>query len=189
MKVYISAPGEPDDLEIDINEELADTCCVDSVEKLFNRMLMDVAAWCITHGITPFDVYCNTFDGDDEAGLDLGMASGSDFYGTLLNVANLSWYIMAIPPGVDEARVFALIAYRSPEYFDFDDIKNLVEGDFHGEIEEDVEEWAKRYLEETDQDLPNDLKCYFDYERFGQDVIAGLYVKAEWNGREFLYSA
>lgn len=176
-----------DNKVIDLDLLFGDECCVTDSETLFAALLVKVANWVQYSGGQFSDIYCDTFDGDDETGFDLGVAVGSDFFERLREVALMAWYMKNEGKYVEEARVFAVIENQHIKYFDFESIQSEVEDDYHGEIE-DEEDWARQYLEDTDQALPDGLESYFDYQQFGEDLIRDSFTKVEWCGQEFIYS-
>lgn len=187
MKLYVTSTKIDDDLEVDINWQLQDECCVTNAEQLFCRMLVKVCNWVANEGGELSDVYCNTFDGDEEEGFDLGLASGSEFFERLRDVALLAWYLHEKDARIDEAQVFAVIENERLKYFNFENIKESVEDDFYGEVTDGVEEWARQYMEDVDTGIPDHLKDYFDFEQYGEDLMRDAFSKVEYGGRTWLY--
>lgn len=189
MKLHITSTKIDNDLVLDSEQLCMDNCCVMTGEALFAKLLQRVCYWVTMQGGALSDVYCDTFDGDEEEDFDLGMAAGGGFFERLRDVALLIWYLKnGKATQIDEAQVFAVIENQGLKWFDFESIKSEVEDNCLGEYPDDVEEWAIEYLRETGQSLPDGLESYFDYEQFGQDMLRDNYSEVEWNGNTYLYS-
>lgn len=187
MILHVASTKIDRDLELDVSAALEATSVIDDAEKLYAWMLSKVADWVLWQGGAMDDVYCNTFDGDEEEGFDLGAASGSEFYERLRDVALLAWYLHEKDAWIDEAQVFAVIENEHLKYFNFENIKDSVEDDCYGEVTDGVEEWARQYMEDVDMGIPDHLKDYFDFEQYGEDLMRDAYSKVEYGGRTWLY--
>lgn len=188
MKLYVTSTAIDAGLEVDISWQLNDGCCVTNADQLFCRMLVKICNWVVANGGELSDVYCDSFDGNGETGFDLGLSSGADFFERLREVALLAWYIHEKGTWIEEARIFAVIENVGLKWFNFEDLESQVEDDYVGEYPDDAEEWARKWMNETDQAIPESLEQYFDYEQYGKDMLRDAHSTVEWNGQRFLYA-
>lgn len=184
MKLIIDTTGPTDQLEINIDTMLEDSLDADA---LFARVLARICQYVIRNEQSLDSFYVVQLDGDDETGLDVPSDTDVDFT-HLKEACQLFWYLAKENAWIDEGRVFVRVN-ENWRYINFDDLKSEVEDNFHTQYEDcdGPREFAKQYMEEVCDDLPEHYAPYFDYEAYGEALIQD-FEQYEWNGMTYLYS-
>lgn len=169
--------------EIDLDDLVANDSCL-SHDTLHSLIVIEVATWATKLGCSFDDVYPMHIEDDNGHQLDAGPTDNTAW---IKEVARLVWFVEQGSWSVDPDRVFAVINAVNWKYVDFDDLQSFVDDDYCQEFEGDYEDFGRERASELCEDVPEHLERYFDYERYGRDVIEG-YNAYEWNDRTFLYS-
>jgi hypothetical protein len=184
VKLIVDTTGPTDQLELDIDTMLEDALDADA---LFAKVLARICQYVIRNEQSLDSLYVVQLDGDEETGLDVPDDDGVDFT-HLKEACQLFWYLSEKDRWIDEGRVFAKVNDHW-QYTNFDDIKSEVEDDYHSQYEDcdGPEAFAKQYMEDVCDDLPEHYRSYFDYEAYGEALIQD-FEQYEWNGTTYLYS-
>jgi hypothetical protein len=86
-----------------------------------------------------------------------------------------------------EANMFlACIKNEGWSSFDWDNLNN-VEDTFHREWDGDYEEFAREWMSDVGEDLPEHLTYHFDYDEYGRALIED-YDMVEFANTEYLFN-
>ena len=100
------------------------------------------------------------------------------------NVVDLYVYLQAKP--YLEANMFlACIKNEDWDSFNWDNLDH-VEDTFHREWDGDYEEFAREWMDDVGEDLPEHLAHHFDYDAYGRDLIES-YDRVEFANEEYLF--
>lgn len=184
MKLIVDTTGPTDQLELDI-DSMVELC--EDADALFAVVLARICTYAVRNSQSLDAVFYVQLDGDEETGLDVPDDDGTDF-SHLKEACQLFWYLSEKDKWITEGRVFARLD-NNWRYVDFSDLKSEVEDDFHTEYEDcdGPAEFAKQYMEDCCDDLPEHYKSYFDYDSYGEALLQD-YDQYEWNGTNYLYS-
>jgi hypothetical protein len=170
------------DFSVDVDSAIAESVDATALcAVLLGRLLKQS----VSQGCDASDFYVYSLDGDVEKGLMMSHGNSWDF-SWLLEVSQFFWYLNEKPSHVDEAQVFACIESRGWSRIDFELLGEAVETGYHREFDGDHEEFAREYMSDSCESLPDHLESHFDYDSYGESLLE-KYEQCEWGGRTFLY--
>ena len=100
-------------------------------------------------------------------------------------IAKLAFWLHENEEEYEYGPVLATLSDSLWKYFDFDDIES-VKDEFSQEFDGDHGEYAREWLDSTDQKLPEWAEPYFNYDEYGEDLVQGM-SEREWAGTTYLF--
>ena len=85
-------------------------------------------------------------------------------------------------------RLLATIVHEEWDSFDFDDTKYWDDEFFTSFDEDDYEAFAKYEMETCDTEIPEHQHKYFDFDRYGQDLLDDDYYHTTFNGVTYVFN-
>lgn len=169
--------------KIDLSRLMELDVCLDE-DVLQTLIVIEVARWALELG-TSFDgVYPMYIHDDNDIELDAGSSDNPDW---IKEVAQFAWFVeQGSDSWVDSDQIFAVVDGVGWKWVDFDNLDDAVTDEYRSEFDGDYEEYAKEWMSEIDDGLPDHLEPYFDYEAYGEAMVQEL-NEYKWNGRTFLY--
>ena len=178
------------DFKLDLSGVMDNDDNVVCADTLYTSLLFRLAKWALERGISYDEIFplyihdAQYWDNDLSKRLDAG--SGDD--GWLKEIAQFAWFVEQDADSyIDSDQVFAVVNTLGWKYVDFDDLKSVIEDDYSREFDDDYEDFAREWMSDTGDGLPDHLEHHFDYDSYGRDLVES-YEKYEWNDRTFLYN-
>lgn len=160
------------------------------VDTLHSAIVVDVARWALSEGISVSDTYpLYIYDAEIWEGepADKQIDAGPDSETWMREVAELTWFVYHAKTYLDRDQVFAWLNKQHWKYVNFDnledDIAENYSQEFNGDHEDFAKEWMSNYCDES---IPDHLEEFFDYQAYGERLISEM-IEYEWNGTTYLY--
>lgn len=169
---------------LDLDDVWMESGVID-VESFKLAILHHIALWAMEKGYSLDRIVGFTLDND---GGEIDMRLDSDDAGDwtwLDNVANLVEHLQG-SLWLDVNMFLAAINNEGWDSFDWDNL-SAVEDRYSQEWDGDYEEFAKEWMDNTGEGLPDNLERYFDYREYGEHLIEDDYEILEFAGNSYLF--
>lgn len=185
MKIHVSSPNIDTDADFDLDDLMDNLDMVVDMETLHTALIIEIARWSLEHGAPFTDAYPTYVEDDNgnELWVHGDFTSNPEW---IKEVAQFAWFIRQEKDSwVDDDLIYAYVNGEDWRYVDFDSLKDY-EDNYSQEYDGDAEEFGRNWMYECGEGLPDNLEPYFDYERYGEDLLEG-YNQYEWNGNTYLF--
>lgn len=151
-----------------------------SEEVLSSVIMLKVAAWAVAWEIALSEVEPGkVFIGEDE--IEIGIKGN-----WMVEVAQLYFYIENLERYQEPNVYFAYLSGNGWEWSDFDNIDDWTD-EYSQEYPDDLDDYGRDRMAESEYGLPDHLDAYFDYVKYAEDQLEG-YNEYKWKGIKYLFS-
>lgn len=155
---------------------------VSDADDLFLAVIHHIALWALEngHGMDVIEGFTLDHDGDE-----LAIHSEAGDWTWLKQVCKVVAY-HENDGHVPTNAVLGSIKDAGWKWFNFDSVKDL-EDTYSQEWGGDYEDFAKEWMSNVGEDLPEHLEYYFNYQDYGENLIESDYAIIEFANEEFLF--
>lgn len=182
MHVNVDIVDKYSNEDIDISELFALDHVTDS-DELATALKLAVAKVAIDYNVGFDKIDPDYIEGDDSSdGLSIIATPGIAW---VEEVAKFAWHVLNDPDN-DEGVYFAYVSNEHWNQFDFDDMSDI-DDNFQREFDGDYADYAREWMSEMGESLPDHLENHFDYEAYGESLLDGENV-IEWGYCKYIFS-
>jgi hypothetical protein len=150
-------------------------------ETLSSAIMLKISAWSVA--------WSNTIASVDPGdllidGVDIAISTNGDW---IVELAQLFTYLNDLPRYQEPDVYLAYLNGNGWGWSDFDNIDDWTD-EFYSEYPDDLDDYGRERMSESEFALPDHLEAYFDYAQYAEDSLDEL-NKYKWNGTEYLFSS
>lgn len=165
---------------LDLDDVWAEPDVLDA-ESFKLAVLFHIALWAVEKGYSMDRIVGFTLDNDGD---EVEITSEAGDWTWLDNICHLVEHLQT--KNWLEANMFlACVKNEGWSSFDWGNLSN-VEDTFSQEWDGDYEGFAREYMENVGEDLPEHISHHFDYRQYGEDLV-DEYDMIEFAGTEYLF--
>lgn len=152
-------------------------------DTMFLAVIHHIALWAMEGDHSMDDIKGFTLDNDGD---ELEIDSDAGNWTWLKNVCQVVEYTEDRKNYLPTNAILASIKNEGWKWFDFDSLKDL-EDTYSQQFYGDYTEFAKEQMSSLDENLPEHLEYYFNYQDYGEHLIESDYEKLDFADEEFLF--
>ena len=176
--------GETKEIDLDdvwIHPDVVDE---DSMQDLLVNV---IAVWALENGDTFDDITPLTVDDDEGQELEIDQASDQPHL-WIREVVQLYMWLNCDKHYMPDEALLAYVDTQGWKWTDFDSDLQSAEDEYHSEFTGDYDEYAREYMSDCGDGIPEWAEPYFDYAEYGEVIVDG-YDRCSGGSKEFLVSS
>lgn len=184
LSLFVQDP-DAENLEIDLGDVWIHPDVIDE-DSMVGLLVHKIALWALENGNRFDDIVPLTVDDDDGQELEIHQEDDNPHL-WIREVVQLYMWLDCDKHWCPDEAILGYVDNQGWKWTDFDSDLQNAEYEFHQEFDGDYEEYARKWMSETGEGLPDHLEYHFDYSSYGESLVDG-YSRVSWGYKEFLFS-
>lgn len=184
LSLFVQDP-DGENKEIDLGAVWIHGDVIDE-DSMVGLLVHEIAVWALENGNRFDDIVPLTVDDDDGQELEIHQEPTNPHL-WIREVVQLYMWLDCNKHWIPDEAILAYVDNQGWKWTDFDSDLQSAEDEYHQEFDGDYEEFARDYLENSGDSLPEWAEPYFDFSEYGETLVEG-YSECEWRYRKFLFS-